>query len=345
MKRSSLSQTFLLVLLASLLLTACSSPTVPAPAEQIVPETAPTNTSAPTGLPEPAATAEPSPTEMPLPAPISLTDGLDRSVTLKEPAQRIVSLAPSNIEILYAIGAGDQVVARDDFANYPEEAASLPTIGGSFSGFNNEAIVNLKPDLVLAAEINTPEQVKALEDLGITVYYLLNPTDIEGMYENLMIVATLTGREEQAEELTESLKQRVAVVVEKVADAPEQPKVFYELDSTDPNAPYTAGSGTFIDTLITMAGGQNIGKALKDPYGQLSVEELLVQNPEIILLGDAAYGATVESVTQRTGWEKIDAVQNGKVYPFNDDLASRPGPRLVDALEELARLFHPELFQ
>jgi iron complex transport system substrate-binding protein len=165
------------------------------------------------------------------------------------------------------------------------------------------------------------------------------------MYENLMIVATLTGHEEQASELAESLKQRVAAVIEKVKGAQNQPKVFYELDSTDPNAPYTAGSGTFIDTLIGMAGGENVGRALKDPYGQLSVEELLVQNPDIILLGDAAYGATVESVAERTGWDQIRAVQDGKVYPFNDDLASRPGPRLVDALEELARVIHPELFE
>ena len=345
MNCNPLTKTFILILLAGMLLAACSSPTAPASTEQAAPETAPAVTSAPTDLPEPAATTEPSPTEPPVPSSISVTDGLDRSITLNGPAQRIVSLAPSNTEILYAIGAGEQVVGRDDFTNYPEEAASLPTIGGSFSGFNNEAIVNLKPDLVLAAELNTPEQVKALEDLGLTVYYLSNPIDIEGMYENLMIVAALTGHEEQAVELTESLKERVAAVTEKVSAAPDQPKVFYELDSTDPNAPYTAGSGTFIDTLITMAGGQNIGRALKDPYGQLSVEELLVQNPDIILLGDAAYGATVESVTQRAGWDQIEAVQNGNIYPFNDDLASRPGPRLVDALEELARLIHPELFE
>jgi iron complex transport system substrate-binding protein len=138
---------------------------------------------------------------------------------------------------------------------------------------------------------------------------------------------------------------RVEAVTGKTASVSTSPKVFYELDSTDPNAPYTAGPGTFIDTLIGMAGGQNVGSVLESQYGQLSTEELLVQNPDLILLGDAAYGVTVESVGERAGWEDLDAVKNGRVHPFDDNLISRPGPRLVDALEELARMIHPELFE
>lgn len=324
---------FLPVFIACLLLAACTPQATPAPAASTAAvEVQPTATS-----PQPSGTSA-SPV-------LTFTDGLGRIVKLAGPAQHIVSLAASNTEILYAIGAGKQVVARDDFSDYPAEVSSLPKIGGSFAGYNNEAIVNIKPDLVLAAEINTPEQVKALEGLGVTVYYLSNPKDMQGLYKNLEIVAALTGHESEAATLVESLKKRVEAVTTKTQSLATLPKVFYELDSTDPNAPYTAGAGTFIDTLIQMAGGQNVGSVLKSPYGQISSEELLVQNPDVILLGDSAYGVTAESLTKRAGWEKIKAVQDGKIFPFDDNLVSRPGPRMVDGLETIAKLLHPELFK
>jgi iron complex transport system substrate-binding protein len=293
----------------------------------------------------PNATAVPTATLVPTPEPLVFTDGLGRTVTLANPAQRIISLAPSNIEILYAIGAGTQVVGRDEFTNYPQEAANLPSIGGSFGGYNAEAIVNLKPDLVLAAEINTPEQVKTLEDLGLIVFYLSNPKDLLGMYENLLLVARMTGHLAETANLVETLKARVAAVEEKLAGVTEKPSVFYELDSTDANAPYTIGPGTFMDLLIGMAGGTNIGSMLEGPWAQISLEELLVQDPDLIILGDSNYGVTIESVAARAGWADLSAVKEGRVYPFNDDLVSRPGPRLVDGLEELAKLLHPELFK
>jgi iron complex transport system substrate-binding protein len=293
----------------------------------------------------PAAAPTATPTPEPTPEPIFLTDGLGRAVTLAGPAQRIVSLAPSNTEILYAIGAGAQVAARDDFSNFPEQALNLPSIGGSFSGYNEESIVNLSPDLVLAAEINSPEQVKALEGLGLTVYLLPNPVSLDEMYANLATVGQMTGKEAEAAALVESLKARVAVIEAKSAAVIERPTVFYELDGTDPSAPYTAGSGTFIDTLISMAGGQNIAAAMSAPWGQLSIEEIVVQDPQVILLGDAAYGVTVESVRARTGWSDLAAVRTGRIYPFDDNLVSRPGPRLVDGLEAIYGLLHPDMSQ
>ncbi|RPI28810.1 MAG: ABC transporter substrate-binding protein, partial [Chloroflexota bacterium] len=229
----------------------------------------------------------------------------------------------------------------DDFSDFPAEAKNLPTVGGSFGNYTNETIVSLNPDLVIAAEINTPEQVQALEDLGLTVYYLKNPTSMEGMYENLQIVGKLTGHEGEARALAESLQQRVKAVTDKIALLSYGPSVFYELDSSDPNAPYTAGKGTFIDLLIQMAGGSNLGNAMDGSWGQMSLEELVVQNPHVILLGDAAYGVTPESVAQRPGWEGLAAVQENRVYAFDDNLVSRPGPRLVDGLETLAKLLHP----
>ena len=276
--------------------------------------------------------------------PMSFTDGLGRKINLEQAPQRIVSLAPSNTEILFAIGAGSQVVGRDTLSDFPQEAKKLTDIGSTFDALNTEKIVSLKPDLVLAAEINTPEQVKQLESLGLTVYYLKNPSTLEEMYKNLEIVGQMTGHKEEAATLTESLKKRVAAVDEKIAPISSRPNVFYELDATDPAKPFTAGKGTFITQLIERAGGHNIAADL-DGYPQMSLEQVVAANPAFIILGDARYGVTPESIAKRPGWSDLSAVKNGKVLPFNDDLVSRPGPRLVDALEELAKLLRPELFQ
>jgi iron complex transport system substrate-binding protein len=276
-----------------------------------------------------------------------LTDGLGRNVVLPQAAQRVVSLAPSNTEILFAIGAGSQVVGRDEFADYPEQAKSLPSVGGSMGNYNLEQITALKPDLVLAAEINTPEQVKAIEGLGLTVYYLSNPKTLEDLYTNLEIVAKLTGHEADAATLITSLKARVAAVDEKIMPLSARPSVFYEIDAVDPAKPYTAGPGTFVDLLIARAGGTNFtGQiGITDAYPQVSLEQVVKGNPSIIILGDAMWGVTAESVGQRPGWGTLDAVKNNQVFAFDDNLASRPGPRLVDGLEALAKLLHPGAFE
>lgn len=274
---------------------------------------------------------------------ISLTDGLGREVSMQQPGQRIVSLSPSVTEILFALGAGEQVVGRDSFSNYPAEASAIQDVGGSMGNYSIETIASLQPDLVIAAEINTPEQVKALEDMGLTVYYLANPADMAGIYDMLLTVGKLSGREAEAEVLNRSLKERVQKVEETVAKAESRPLVFYELDGTDPAKPWTAGPGSFLDELIRAAGGENAAAGLTSAWAQISIEELLVQDPDIILLGDSIYGMTPDQVAARPGWDGLSAIVEGRIYEFNDDLVSRPGPRLVDGLEELVKLIHPEL--
>jgi iron complex transport system substrate-binding protein len=317
MKRNT---SFFAVLLAiALLLSACA------------PAAAPTATSVST----PAATRAPT-------APsLILKDGLGRSVTLAGPALKIVSMAPSNTEILYAIGAGSSVIGRDEFSDYPAEAKNLPSVGGSMGKYNFEQIAKLQPDLVLASSLNTPEQVKALEDLKITVYVLTNPITIDGLYTNLETVGQLSGHSSDAAKLVDSLKQRVKVVTDAVGKATNQPKVFYELDGTDPAKPWTAGPGSYVDTFIKMAGGVNAAASLNSDYAQISQEELIAANPDIILLGDGAYGVTPDQVAQRPGWNGISAVQNKKVLTFDDNTVSRPGPRLADGLEMLYKIMHP----
>lgn len=276
---------------------------------------------------------------------LTLTDGLGRTVTLASPAQRVVSLAPSNTEILFALGAGDKVVGRDQFSDYPPEVESIDKVGGSMGEYSLEAIVALKPDLVLASELNSPELVASLEKLGLTVYYLPNPKSFEDLYTNLETVATLTGRD--ATKLTDSLKARVTAVDEKIAPLSSRPTVFYEVDATDPSKPYTAGVGTFINLIINRAGGANFTElaGITDQYPQVGLELLVVTPPDIIILGDSMWGTTPEVVAERPGWDALLAVTEGRVFPFDDNLVSRPGPRLVDGLEALARLLHPDAFK
>jgi len=324
-----LRKTVLFALLIALL-TACTP--------QATPTTAPVAT-------ELVATSAPTLAPTSTPTGITLTDGLGREVKLDGPAQRVVSLAPSNTEILFAIGAGSQVVGRDEFSDYPAEAASVASVGGSMGQYSVEAIVALKPDLVLAAEINTPELVKQLEDLGLTVYYLKNPTTLEEMYVNLEIVSQLTGQD--VTELVDSLKARVKAVDDKIATVTDKPVVFYEIDATDASKPYSYGPGTFGDLLIARAGGVNLVSAagIIDSYPQVSLEQIVATNPAIIILGDSMWGVTVDSVLIRPGWEGLNAVKNNNIFAFDDNLVSRPGLRLVDGLEQLAKLLHPELFK
>ncbi len=292
-----------------------------------------------------ACAPQATPTVAPVATDIILTDGLGREVKLAGAAQRVVSLAPSNTEILFAVGAGSQVVGRDEFSDYPAEAASVASVGGSMGQYSVEAIVALKPDLVLAAEINTPELVKQLEDLGLTVYYLKNPLTLEEMYTNLEIVGQLTGH--NVSDLVDSLKARVKAVDDKVALASARPTVFYEIDATDASKPYSYGPGTFGDLLITRAGAENLVSlaGITDSYPQVSLEQIVATNPGIIILGDSMWGVTVDSVLARPGWEGLDAVKNNQIFVFDDNLVSRPGPRLVDGLEKLAKLLHPDLFK
>jgi iron complex transport system substrate-binding protein len=303
------------------------------------------STATPIAALAPTTTPKIEPTKAPAVESITLIDGLKREVKLTKPAQRIVSIAPSSTELLFAVGAGAQVVGREELSDYPEAAKKVQSIGSAFGKLNTEAIVALKPDLILAAEINPAEQVKTLEDLGLTVYWLANPKDFAGLSDNLKIIGALTGHTAEAEKTSQSIEVRYQAVIEKIATSSKKPTVFYEIDATDPTKPYTTGPGTFIDKLIDLAGGYNIGRALKDQFAQISSEELVKVNPDLMVLGDALYGVTPESIGQRAGWAKLAAVKNKTIFTFDDNLASRPGPRLIDGLEAFAKLLHPELFK
>ncbi len=278
------------------------------------------------------------------PAPMVFYDDMENMLEFMEYPDAIVALAPSMTEQLFAVGADDQIVGRDEMSMYPEAALEVTSIGSLWGELPAEAILALEPDLVLAAETISPEIVTALQDLGLQVYWQTNPTTFDDLYENLRDIAALTGNQDMVEPVIEDLSSRVAAVEEAVSGADMTPSVFYELDGTDPSNPWTTGSGTFIDYIITLAGGVNAAADLQGDYAQMSAEALIIADPLVILLGDALYGVTPESVMERAGWDAIAAVKNGAVYPFNPDILSVPGPRLVEGLEEMAKLLHPSLF-
>ena len=286
--------------------------------------------------------SEPSETEAP--ESVSVVDDAGRTVEIVSSPQRIVSLAPSNTEILFALGLGDKVVGVTDFCDYPEEAKSIEKVGGM--EHNLEKIVALNPDLVLAIG-GSPAQVEKateMEKLGLAVL-VLEPGDIEGIMANIELVGKATGAEKEASQLVAELRKRFDDIIARAKGAESSPTVFFELDATDPSKPYTPGPGSFIDALISLAGGSNIGASAKMQWAQLSTEEIIAQDPEVIVLGDANYGVTAEMVKERPGWSVITAVKNGAIYPIDDILISRPGPRIIDGLEALARIIHPELFE
>jgi len=326
-----------LFVIVGLLLTACGPEAAPAPASNPEPE--------PTAVTEPTEVPMPEPTEETMPKTMAFEDDMGNTIELAGYPHAIVSISASTTEILFAIGAGDQVVGRDEYSIYPEAALEVTNIGAMWEELPAEAILALEPDLIVAAQIISEEQVTALRDLGLNVYWQANPTSYEELWENLRDFAKLTGHEDEAESLISSLEARVEAVQEKTDTVTERPSVFYELDATDPSNPWTAGSGTFIDYIITQAGGSNAASALEGEYAQISSEQLIAVNPDIILLADAPYGTTPESVAERPGWDVITAVSENALYPIDPNMMSVPGPRLVDALETTAGLLHPELFE
>ena len=322
--------TILMVVLMGLVISACGGFSTP--------------TESPAEKPSPTPTSEPTVELIEEIFPVTLIDGMGREVVLPSPAQRIVTIAPSNTEILFAIGAGGQVIGRDEVSDYPPEAFEVASIGSTYGELNTEAILTLEPDLVLAATITSPEHVQTLDALGIQVYLLSNPLDFPGLLKNISVLGILTGNDVEAAALIESLQARIDAVAQKAAGA-ARARVFYEVDGTDPTAPWTTGAGTFQDVLIGLVGGENIAAEFEG-WGQMSLEEIVTRNPQVVIFGEGSWvPTTVESFKDRTGWGEIAAVVDGRVYGIDTNWVDRPGPRLVDALEEMALMIHPELFE
>jgi iron complex transport system substrate-binding protein len=316
----------------------------PTTAQTAAPTAAPTTapTVAPTAAPTTAPTA--APTRTAVSYPLTISDDNNRKVTINKQPQKVISLAPSNTEIVYALGQGSKLVARDDFSDFPAEAQSLPKIGAMTINF--EQIVALNPDLVLAAGITAPDIIKKLEDLKLTVVVIGSArTTMDSILADVKLVGQALGAPDDAQRVVDSMQNKLDGLRAKAASAKSRPKVYWELDATDPGKPFSVGPGNFIDGIITLAAGQNVFGSVSTPFPQVSAEQVIAANPEVIILSDASYGITPASLKARKGWDVIAALKNNKVFPIDDSLVSRPGPRVVDGLEAAMRLIHPELFQ
>jgi len=279
-----------------------------------------------------------TPASSPSPAfPVAVTGSDGKQLTLTAAPQRIVALAPSFVEILYAIGAGDSIVAVDENTDYPAQAAAKPKISGFQPSV--EGIAAQRPDLVMIT-YDPGGLREALERLDIKVLNLDAPESVQGVLDQIQLLGRASGRQEAAAGLVRGMRASIDAVTRKLADIQQGPTVFHEIDSTY----YTAGPKSFVDDLYTTLKARNIAESAGQPYPQLSAEEIIRGNPDVIVLADEDAGESPQTVAARPGWGQIAAVQNHRVYTVDPDIVSRPGPRLPEALQVLAKLLYPERF-
>jgi iron complex transport system substrate-binding protein len=276
------------------------------------------------------------------PAPAQTTDQLGRPVRLDGPPQRIVSMSPSNTEILFALGLGDRVVGVTDYCDFPPEALDKPKIGG-FSNPDLERVVALSPDLIVADQIHEKEVVPELERRNLPVF-VMDPRNLDQVLESISLLGRATGKEAEAAALVDGMKKRIEAVAQQVAglSPQERPRV---LSITWHDPLWTAGKGTWEDQLISMAGGQNLLPELEG-YKTVDLEVVLNRDPQIIIAASGhgdALRAPYFWALEEPRLKGTEALRKGRVYEIDADTVSRPGPRLVDGLEEMLRLLHPEL--
>jgi len=259
----------------------------------------------------------------------------------QDASARYVSLAPSSTEILFALGLDKEIVGVSSYCDYPAQAR-LKEIVGTFSQPNIEKIVSLKPDIVFCAGIEQAPVAAQLKRLGIKVV-THEPKNIKELLDSIKEIGNLTARQAQAEELVKKMGQTIQEVTGKTAAIPveQRPSVFVEYWN---NPLMTAGPGSFIDELITLAGGRNIAFDAPRAYCNFSPEEVLSRNPDCIILAYMVGGNAATTLTHRLGWSQLSAIKNNRVYSdINPDILLRPGPRIVEGLVELHRRLYKGL--
>jgi iron complex transport system substrate-binding protein len=264
-------------------------------------------------------------------------DDLGRLVAINGTPQRIVSLAPSNTEILFALGLGDKVVGVTDYCDYPPEAANKTKVG-EYANPDIEKIVALNPDLILAGYGNPIEVVYTLAGLGLTVFGI-KTTDLDDLLNDIRRIGEITDKEIEAQALTSEMESKIQAVTNQTEELKQRPRVFYIVWGGEGSALWTAGSGTFINELIEKAGGVNICQNITG-YTTISIEAVLASNPEIIITSELSYDWALNA----TELASTNASQSGRIYTCDDNLVQRPGPRLVEGLEWFAHFIHPEIF-
>jgi iron complex transport system substrate-binding protein len=268
-------------------------------------------------------------------------DEVGREVTFSFPPKRIVSLAPNITEILFSLGLDKEIVGVSIHCNFPEKAESRVRVG-SYISLDFERITSLKPDLIIATGAgNTREMVDRLEKLGFMTYVIF-PKNFNDILQSIADIGQIVNREKETRGIIGGMRKRSQRVIELTKDLP-RPKVFVQIG----DAPVvTVGKGSFADDLIRLAGGENIAGKEKEVYPRFGMEEILKRSPEVIVISSMnPKGDYQKTLQEWTRWKTIPAVKNGRIYLIDSDLIDRPSPRIVDGLEELARVLHPEKFK
>ncbi|MBE7003393.1 MAG: ABC transporter substrate-binding protein [Ruminococcaceae bacterium] len=329
MKRNKLLALLLSVALLAALCSGCgggassSGNDVPAPASAAAPEPAA----------QPAA-SEPAPAAQPENKSVTVTDMTGREVTLDEPATRVVALSASDCEFLFAVGAGDTLVGRGEYCDYPAEVFNVPSVQSGYDT-NIEQIIALEPQVLLMSTMaQTEEQINALENAGIKVV-VSDAQDIEGVYTALNMIGKLMGRESEAAAVVENMKSTFAQVAAQ-ADAAAGKTVYFEVSPLQYGL-WTAGKGTFMNEIAEMVGLRNVFDDV-DGWGEVSEEQVLARNPDFIVTITMYYGegpTPIEEILSRPGWENVSAVKNEAILNLQDNELSRPTPRLADGAQML----------
>ena len=277
--------------------------------------------------------------------PLTITDQLGRVVTIEAEPQRIISLAPSNTEIIYSLGLDDRLVGVTTYCNYPEDALNKPKVGG-FSTIDVEMVSEAHPDVIIAANIHAGKAIPQLESLGFVVV-AVSPDDIGEVIEAIELVGRVANVNDVAQPLVKGFRDRIQAVAGKIATLSQAQKTttFY-IVWHDPLQ--TIGSTSFIHSLVETAGGINIAGEIGEKYPKISLETVIGKNPQVIIaqigMGTGEDGPLVYAQTE-TLLADTDARKNGQIFGVISDEVGRPGPRIVDALEQLAKMLHPDLFR
>ncbi len=272
---------------------------------------------------------------------LTLKDEVGREVTFPFPPRRIVSLAPNVTEILFSLGLNEEIVGVSTHCNFPEKAKSKVPVG-SYIRLDFERITSLHPDLIIGTGAgNTRDMVDRLEKLGFQTY-VIYPKHFEGILRSIDHIGQVVHREREAKTIIDGMRKRSQQVIELTKGLP-RPKVFIQIGE----APIvTVGKGSFADDLIRLAGGENIAGKEKEMYPHLGLEEILKRSPEVIVISSMNPKGDYQKISQGWNqWKTLPAVKTGRIHLMDSDLIDRPSPRIIDGLEELAKVLHPERFK
>ncbi len=268
---------------------------------------------------------------------LTIIDSKERTVTIKEEPLRVISLAPSVTETIFALNAGDKLIGRTDYCDYPSQVDQIDSIGTLYKP-NIEKIVSLNPDLIIASTHFNDEYLIKLAELSITVVIVDNQANIQGVFKNITDIGLLLNREKESKKLVDSMEKKISEIQGKISGQPK-PSVYYVVGYGE-YGDYTAGGDTFISEMLTLAGGNNI--AMDSKGWSYSLENIIEKNPSIFIC--SIYNNAKQGITEATGYKELSAIKEGNIFEVNNNIVDRQGPRIVQGLEALAKILHPQSF-